>query len=302
MMEHFAHPFAVFGPGPYTLVCVVEKLHPIGGWEPDGTPILSQGFRAGGHCDLCGHSLRWCYDFATANGTRFSVGCDCALFAYAHDAEGLAAIKAAMADARRAFYAERRERETKAAREAREALERTENGGLTLREIAEREAEEAARAAEARDRTELARRESAPFVGEVGQKIVARAVLVKSWASDFPGPYGTLWIETYRTETGASLVYRGTSPMGVRLGETIELSATVKAHGEYTHKDRIGGTERQTTIARPKLLGILDVPRPGVSVFGFLPDRWALAKSDADRISRVVAPPPKGATFIAAPA
>lgn len=257
-VEVASNPFSVFGPAPYTLVGVCEKVHPVAGYDISGEMNPSMGFRAGGSCDLCAMPIRWAYNFQAGNGCRFTVGCECALKAQITDGSTLR-------NARRDYERTIVVREAARARAEREAAERLANqasgkGAFTHRELAEAEEEErfkiANAAAEQRDRVELARRTHAPYVGEVGTRYAA--VVTLTFVKGMESQYGIFWIECYRTANGSTLVYKGGTRSAVRVGETAEICFGVKAQSEYTHNDRIGGTSKQTIIEQLKTLEILE--------------------------------------------
>ena len=106
MTRELKHPFEYFGPAPYRIINVAEKVHVIPGVS----------VTAGGTCDVCGTRIRWAFTVRAGNGAEFVTGCDCAMKCGMTPKE----IK----DARRAERAERWATESKKQREARLAEQR----------------------------------------------------------------------------------------------------------------------------------------------------------------------------------
>lgn len=243
-----SHPFEFYGPAPYRIVKVEERVHVVPGMFA----------RAGSTCDVCGACIRWCYTVRAGNGAEFTVGCDCARKA------GMSAAE--IREANRGYRRERAEREAAVSRREREAAEREANRSAfgiaaTDREI--REGSAAGRAA-ARQWLEAERLVEARYVGEVGKRL--RGLELRCDAGfHFDGHFGTthIWIlrdragNAYVWKTSASLGYDDPSDHcwkpattrdrdGVRKSGWFVCDATVKAHAVYRGL-------RQTELARVKI-------------------------------------------------
>lgn len=103
-------------------------------------------------------------------------------------------------------------------------------------------------------------RATSQFVGTVGKRLVLTLTvehIIKLQSQDAFSPGGRYhqWalpsIFLCRDDNGNRIVYKGASDFGAK-GDTVRVKATVEGHDTY--KD-----ENQTKIARPKLLGTLDV-------------------------------------------
>ena len=259
------HPLEQAGLGapPYRFHGVSEKVVPVAGYYVDGTPNSAMGYRPAGSCDYCGTGIRYCYTFKASGGEEFVMGCDCAAKGFSSDLATWQEIRQSMKDARKALFAEKREAERAADRKAREDIEREQNeaaglGALTDHEIhmaevqAAHEREEKARLA--REATEIARRKASCHIGTVGKRY--RMTLTLEFSTAFDGFYGTTYLSSFRDANGNSVVYMGSSIIPARRGETIELVAGIKDHGEYTRNDGLNVAEQQTKITRPHLAGM----------------------------------------------
>ncbi len=60
---------AGLGKAPFSYVGMEEKAHSLGNGHS----------KAGGTCDYCGASIRYCFNIRSSDGKKFHVGCDCVL-------------------------------------------------------------------------------------------------------------------------------------------------------------------------------------------------------------------------------
>jgi hypothetical protein len=98
----------------------------------------------------------------------------------------------------------------------------------------------------------------------IGDRVTVSAALVRTVV--LRGEYGTTYLGTFRTDDGATLVWRSSIGIGwdapgtiggyhrVLPGERVDLVATVKGHGNYRG-------EKQTTITRAKVFAPGTAPR-----------------------------------------
>lgn len=265
-MTDFAHPFEVLARGPYTFEGVSEHVHPIAGYDLEGKPIPFEGFRAGGSCDYCSSPIRWAYKFRGSDNKTFKVGCDCALKGHAHDAKSLEAVRLALKEARRVFEFEKRSSESRAAKAAREAEEKAINekagrGAYTHAELEQmeidREAEEARAAEERREAIESARREASEYIGSLDDRITVEGELI--FRHSFESYYGVKTIQKFATKQG-TVVYMGSSPLPVRVGERALFTGTVKEHSVYQATSHNLTPEKQTKLARVTVKSITASP------------------------------------------
>ena len=89
-----------------------------------------------------------------------------------------------------------------------------------------------------------ARKALSQHVGEVGSRITM--TLTCDHVIEFDSHFGTVYINLLRDQNGNRIVYKGSKYL-ITKGETAEVKATIKDHGE-----RDG--ERQTIIARPTII------------------------------------------------
>ena len=89
--------------------------------------------------------------------------------------------------------------------------------------------------------------ETSRHVGKEKQRIRIRVHVC--FVRAFEGVYGCTFFHSLRSEDGNIFVYKGSKNLGSRVkpGDTLEIVATVKGHGEYKGI-------KQTTIARPKVV------------------------------------------------
>lgn len=245
------HPFESFGPAPYRIVRVNEKIFCSPGEYP----------RAAGSCDVCLNTIRWAYTVRASNGVEFVTGCDCALKAGMTAVE----IKAARREHRHNLFTESRAAE----RRARETAERAANlakFGVSLTnaeiELATREGQAAAKAWLRNERVA-----DAQYVGEVGKRARGLELLVERTHS-FVTAFGTKVIWILRDRNGNQIVLKSCSPLGLDAPEGwqsvqsfdkytntyssrwFRLDATVKEHSTYNGM-------KQTIIQRCKVTAIL---------------------------------------------
>jgi hypothetical protein len=238
-----AHPFEIFGPGPYTFV----------GFSDSDSREAEQNYRmnaglpyttnlCGGSCDLCGTAIWNVYTFESASGFKFKVGVDCA----AKAGEGQSAK-----EGRRSQQREKFARESSMRREERLEGERDRNedaghGRLTDDEViaAIEAAVQAAREAQ---------RAASRHWGAVGVRVKAVELRYEGHYT-FETAYGMKTLYFLRTLDGNATIWGTTSCLDrrsdgtiVERGETFSAAMTIKKHGEYKG-------ERQTEVARLKVL------------------------------------------------
>lgn len=245
------HPFAGFGPAPYRVVKVEEKLFAIPG----------EAARPCGCCDVCCACLRWVFTVRAANGVEFATGCDCALKA----GMTLQEIKEARRGYRNAkLEAERAAYTRESNKVQREANKAAIGYALTDKEIwsAQTEGQEIAKAW-----LRAERKYNARHIGEVGKRARGLELAVERCMS-FDNAFCTMTIWICRDRAGNQVVYKSSGhllylPKDGRI-EPIQsydkhsnehksrwftCDATVKEHGEY--KGML-----QTVIQRAKVTGI----------------------------------------------
>lgn len=248
MAKTAIHPFESFGPAPYTIVGVTEKVFVIPG----------VCVKAGGSCDVCGTGIRWSYKIRAANGVEFVTGCDCA------EKAGMSAKS--LVEARRSYMRECWERESAKERNARLDAQRARNNGLT---DAEREQAIANGVAFARARLKRERAYDATHLGTVGKRMRGVEAIVEH-THTFETHYGpkTIWI--LRDRAGNQIVVKTSSGIGVeskgesysyepvsrynqktgeRFSRWFMFDGTVSEHGEYNGM-------RQTVMQRVKATAI----------------------------------------------
>lgn len=239
--------------------------------------------QAGGSCDYCGTGIRYEFHCVSSDGKKFKVGCDC--IAHCHDAaeeivvktqrmmkEHKRAARVAGRAAKRLADAEARKAKWEAERAANLAkiatdplyLRLVKHAGLATRDAPngfivdmrvsmERwgrltEAQEAA-VVKVMDRIEAmpALKAASRHLGAEGErvKLVAKVEMSRCiYASTGNRTYDPdRWMSKLRTTDGAALVWFGS--YGLKVGETVTGTATIKKLGEYEG-------EQQTTITNPR--------------------------------------------------
>lgn len=246
-----AHPFAAFGPAPYTFVRMQTREDRgvlMAERQAAGLPYTTN--LCGGACDVCGTSIWNVYWFRSASGVEFKVGEDCA-----DKALGSGACKRAVRERR----ADEIREAARVSREERLELERINNelaghGRLTNDELA-LEIERLAREAQ------QARRDASRHFGTVGERLTMDLRYEGHYTCE-PGPFGTRVIFFLRCPTTHNAVVWSTMagwlppmPNGdlPEKGQTIRCTFTIKAHDTYK-------TGEQQTIATR--LGPAKEPKP----------------------------------------
>lgn len=211
-----------FGKGPYRVIGYQKKVH-----QPQ-----YEVARAGGTCDACGQAIMHSYQILSADGIKFSVGCECVRKVEPGLVRGCAIV--------------RRDTERAARRAAQEAAERAENGGKTRAELwAEERARRAAEAAAERDARE-ARRAGSQWQGEVGKRYDLTLTIV-GWYDCEPYNNGFEQVTTrlYFFEDAAGNQYTWATSGGIwqrdaegravknQRGQTFRVRGTVKKHDTY---------------------------------------------------------------------
>lgn len=247
MAKELRHPFETFGPAPYRIVRIEEKVHVIPG-------VM---VKAAGSCDVCMTSIRWAYTVRAGNGVEFITGCDCA------EKCGMTAKE--LRDARRSYVRERNAAERRAHRAAAEAAERSGNPlGLTRREMTQATVagEQAARLW-----LEAERKAEAQHTGIVGKRARGLELRVDHIAS-WEGYYGITYLYIMRDRAGNAYTWKTSASLGFdgpdgwqrvseidrdepRKSAWFVCDATVKAHTVYEGL-------RQTVLARVKVKSVGD--------------------------------------------
>lgn len=234
------HPFAVFGPGPYTFVSMEttdDRQAANAAAASAGLPFTTN--MCGGSCDLCGTAIWTVCRFKTADGRVFKVGSECAT-----KAGESAQVRQAKRDRKREVAAaEFRRTQAERLEAERDANERLGHGRLTNNELAEKvEAD--------RKAAQQARRDASRHFGTVGTR--AKNIELRyegHYTFDTAFGYQTLYF--LRTVDGDhAIVWKTSGCLGLRAdgteinkGESFTAAFTVKSHGEYKG-------EQQTTVAR----------------------------------------------------
>lgn len=211
-----------------------------------------------GTCRHCGMAIMHNFIVESSDGRRSAVGSDCVM--KTNQRELSDAVKAE----RKAMAAKAREARRHALREA--FLNSDAGNGETQlqrsdRIKAERLAENVARL-EKQAADKAAEIANSRHVGTVGQRRDFALTFVRRAA--MPGTYGTFYIQTFADADGASIVYKGGSPimqvlsvaecnrLGVgsaprqlQAGDVVKVKATIKSHGDYNGV-------KQTIISRAK--------------------------------------------------
>lgn len=124
------HPFESAGLGlaPFAYVGMIEKTYSAcpGHSQPAGT------------CDYCGQGIKYCCEIRSADGRRFTVGCDCVRKVNRADNRLLAAMERDIAAREKANRDTARREKWQAECEERDRqlqLQRDKNGGLTDAEV-----------------------------------------------------------------------------------------------------------------------------------------------------------------------
>lgn len=207
-----------------------------------------------GSCQCCGTPIIHNFIVESADGIKSAVGCECVR------KTGDKTLITKVESERRAIEKKQRAARDRAARD--EWLKQVDADGVTNREKAEAhaaaiQAERDARIAKqradqkARDEEAAEAIRSSHHVGQVGERIELE--LIYSHTASFPGAFGTFFIQTFRTQDGATVVYKGGSPIGfddnrmMEKGVHITVKATVKKHDAYNEV-------KQTVISRAKVL------------------------------------------------
>ena len=251
------HPFEKSGLGaaPFRLLYCVSLPSPsLAEQNPEAyNRAMREAVASGakGTCEHCGMAITHNFIVQSSDLRRSAVGSDCV-----GKTGNRALIAAVEVEAAKIRKAQRKSRdaakhaiwmdtvchtgETNAVRIDREAAEaaakaQARRDAVAL-ETAAREAEAAARIAASR------------HVGTIGER---RAfVLTFSHVASFAGRFGTFFIQSFTDADGATIVYKGGSPIGGSLdkGATIRVVAGVKDHSEYNGI-------KQTIIERAKVEG-----------------------------------------------
>lgn len=82
------------------------------------------------------------------------------------------------------------------------------------------------------------------YFGTPKKRTTFTATLINEF--EFESYYGWMYVQKFITDTGECVVYKGSNPQNVLIGETVEMTATPKEHTEYKG-------EKQTPILRIKI-------------------------------------------------
>lgn len=250
MTKHETHPFESFGPAPYRIIGVTEKLHIIPGCAP----------QVAGCCNVCMQTIRWAYTIRAANGVEFVTGCDCALKA------GMTAAE--IKSARRAYRRSQQDERARLSKEQREAEERACNKQQLGFAVTNEELAVAQRTGIAAGKAWLRaeRKYEARHIGVVGQRSRGLELMVERTYS-FETFYGLKTIWFLKDRANNQLIWKSmsrpalqtkTETFGVwderdrdaRKARWFRADATVKAHSEYEGM-------RQTEVQRLKTTAVL---------------------------------------------
>lgn len=246
MVINNTHPFAGFGPAPYRIVGMSEKVRVIPGVS----------VRAGGTCDHCGTGIRYAYTVRCSDGVEFVVGCDCA--------EKAGMTRSEIREARRSWRLARLAYEWQAKAKARDDEQRERNFIESGYHLTDSEIAQAARQGQSAARAWIRaeRKYQARHVGQIGKRIRGLRLLVER-SHSFDTLYGlkTIWI--LRDERNNQIVLKTTAALGLdnqpvsrrdnsneRYSRWFLCDATVKEHSEYDGM-------RQTVIQRVKVTAIV---------------------------------------------
>jgi hypothetical protein len=253
------HPFARFGAGPYSFVSLEtseDREEKNAAAERARLPFTTN--MCGGSCDLCGTAIWNVYTFATADGRKFKVGCECAEKAGEGHLvrEGKQVRRESQrADARRErAETERRTREDRLESE-RVANDAAGHGRLTNDELATKVVAD-------REAAMQARRDASRHFGTVGKRS-KKVTLRKEGVYAYESAYG--WQRIYFLRVVGSdeaIIWKTSGVLGrtdaqgmwepIAEGETFVAAFTVKKHGEYT-RDGAATAEQQTEVTRLKV-------------------------------------------------
>jgi hypothetical protein len=231
------HPFARFGAGPYTFVSLEtteDREEKNAAAERSGLPFTTN--MCGGSCDLCGTAIWNVYTFATAEGRKFKVGCDCA--EKAGERHLVREGDRMHRDAKRAEKTRERMETERRTREQRLESERVANdaaghGRLTNDELA-------AKIVADREAAMQARRDASRHIGTIGERI--KSVLVR-YEGCYRLEFGGRLIFLRTVEGHHAIVWKTdgclfkTRADGTiepfEEGETFTSAFTVKKHSQY---------------------------------------------------------------------
>lgn len=252
------HPFARFGAGPYSFVSLEtteDRESKNAAAERSGLPFTTN--MCGGSCDLCGTAIWNVYTFATADGRKFKVGCECAT--KAGEGHLVREGKQVRRESQRVEARRERAETERRTREERLASERAENDAAGRGRLTNDE--HAAQVVAEREAQKQARRDASRHFGTIGKRIKGVELRYEgSYA--YESTYGMKVIHFLRrVDSDAAVIWRTNTPIGTtdaqgrweRMadGQTFVAAFTVKAHGEYKG-------EQQTEVTRLKV----DGPKP----------------------------------------
>jgi hypothetical protein len=261
------HPFARFGAGPYTFVgleTTEDRQATNSVAAASGLPFTTN--MCGGSCDLCGTAIWNVFTFATAEGRKFKVGCECA--EKAGEGHLVREGKRIHRDSQRAEARRERAETERRTREERLESERAQNdaegnGRLTNDELA-------AKVVADREVAKQARRDASRHFGTVGQRVKG-VELRKEGVYAYESTYG--WQRLYflrRVDNDAAVVWKTSGVLGrtnaqgmwepIAEGETFVAAFTVTKHDVYTRSGEVTG-EQQTKVTRLKVAGPETAPK-----------------------------------------
>jgi hypothetical protein len=246
------HPFARFGAGPYSFVSLEtseDREEKNAAAERAGLPFTTN--MCGGSCDLCGTAIWNVYTFATAEGRKFKVGCECA---------EKAGEREQVREAKKARKREQAEESARVIRDVRLDAERDQNEALGHGRLTNDEMVAAVDAA--RKQAQQARRDASRHIGTVGERMKGIALRYEGhYMSE--GLYGVSVLYFLRTVDGDNAVVWKTSGAlpfradgtEVEKGESFTATFTVKSHGSYrdeqqTSVQRLETTKPKSTVKR----------------------------------------------------
>jgi hypothetical protein len=262
------HPFARFGASPYTFVSLEttedrEAANAVA--AASGLPYTTN--MCGGSCDLCGTAIWNVFTFATAEGRKFKVGCECA--EKAGEGHLVREGKRIHRDSQRAEARRERAESERRTREERLESERVANdaaghGRLTNDELA-------AKVVADREAAKQARRDASRHFGAVGQRVKG-VELRKEGFFAYESTYG--WQRLYflrRVDNHAAVVWKTSGVLGrtnaqgmwepIAEGETFIAAFTIKGHDVYTRDGETEG-EQQTKVERLTVAGPEKAKKP----------------------------------------
>lgn len=248
------HPFEKSGLGraPFKLLyCVSLPSAAMAEANPEAyNRAMREAVQSGakGTCEHCGMAITHNFIIESSDKRRSAVGSDCVLQTgqrslvdpvQAEIAKIRKAQRRASAVSKHAIWLDAvcHTGETNRARIARE--------GAEVEARAQARRDEAAAAQAKRDADAQARIDASRHVGQIGER--RQFVLTLSHSAAMPGRFGTFFIQSFTDADGATIVYKGGSPIQCDKGETVRVVAGIKDHSEYNGV-------KQTVIERAKVL------------------------------------------------